>query len=89
MFRFALAIAVFCASPCSAAENAPSEEFIVVISACQAGGECKNFRIPTDAYSILQCQRSIGSAVIARWGDAHPAYTIKSWRCAPASERRI
>ncbi len=88
MFKFAPLIALFCASPC-AAENMAPERFVVVISACKAGGECEKVRIPTDAYSILQCQRSIGSAAIARWGDAHPAYAIKSWRCAAASEHDI
>jgi hypothetical protein len=86
LFEFAVAIAVLCGAPCSAAEYVAAGKFVIVINACKADKECEEIRMPTDVSSVLQCQRSIGASTIARWGEAHPAYTIKAWRCAAADE---
>jgi hypothetical protein len=86
LFKSAVAIAVLCASPGWAAEYVAAGKFVIVINACKADNECEEIRIPTDVSSVLQCQRSIGASTIARWGESHPAYTIKAWRCAAADE---
>jgi hypothetical protein len=89
LFKSAVAIVLLCASPASAAEYVESGKFVIVINACKADNECVEIRIPTDVSSVLQCQRSIAASTIARWGESHPAYTIKTWRCTVADEHDL
>jgi hypothetical protein len=62
----------------------------LLIAACLASGECRDFPLLYDPYevSMLTCVTS-GQAEVARWQTSHPEWRIVRWRCgvASASER--
>ncbi len=62
-----------------------------VISACLVAqpGQCKDYNFPlNDEYDQTSCMMN-APPYIAKWADEHPAWTVKSWRCAPSDEKGI
>ena len=62
-----------------------------IIQACLIADPkvCKDYSFPLDAgYDKTSCMMQ-APPYIAKWSDEHPAWTVKSWRCAPSEEKNI
>lgn len=62
-----------------------------VIQACLITNpaSCKDHTYPLDAeYDQTSCMMN-APPYIAKWAEEHPAWQVKSWRCAPSQEKGI
>lgn len=64
----------------------------LVIAACLATGDCRDFPQlydPRDV-SLMMCVAG-GQVEVARWASEHPDWTVRRWRCGyvPAGRAEI
>jgi hypothetical protein len=59
----------------------------IIISACLTAQPtvCKDHKVPLNGEMDLKQCTMYAPPYFAQWAEEHPAWTIKRWKCQPAS----
>jgi hypothetical protein len=62
----------------------------LLIAACLAQGECRDFALIYDAreLSLTTCVAR-GQIEVARWKATHPDWSVERWRCGYFADREL